>query len=313
MPTEIKGKILKCYNNLFEVAPDDGSPDLMCHAKGAFRHDHEKPIPGDHVLCRIDENPGIIVEIEKRKNRLIRPPVANLDRLYAVISASLPEPQLATFDKLISIAEYNNIEPVILINKSDEAPSLAEYFSNLYKDSGFSVFVVSATQGYGIPEFMNFIRNSGNIVSAFSGASGVGKTTIINSLFPSAKLTTGELSIRIGRGKNTTRHVELYHLTSLCDDTSLQGYIADTPGFGLIDFTRFNFYEKEELPLTFRDFLPYIGKCRYTKCTHTKEEGCAILQAIQNKNIRKERHESFLKIYNDIKNIRKWDDKRKHI
>ena len=253
------------------------------------------------IKCAEDGTGVAIDEILERKNALIRPPMANLDLLFVTLSATTPDPVLETVDKLICIAEHNHIEPVIVITKSELAPEFAAELADIYRRAGFEVFCV----GNGLPvdaleERIANIKNG--TVAAFSGASGVGKSTLLNRLFPNLQLQTGEISRRIERGKNTTRVTELYPLT----DEDNCGYLADTPGFTMLDFERFDFFEKEDLPLTFREFSPYIGECRYTKCSHTKEEGCAILAAVKSGVIPASRHQSFLSLYEVLKKKTKW-------
>ena len=254
-----------------------------------------------NIKCAEDGTGVAIDEILPRKNALIRPPMANLDLLFVTFSATTPDPVLETVDKLISIAEHNRIEPVIVITKSELAPTVAQELADIYRRAGFEVFCV----GNGLPVDALQARiaqiREGNI-AAFSGASGVGKSTLLNRLFPQLQLQTGEISRRIERGKNTTRVTELYALTD-ADDC---GFLADTPGFTMLDFERFDFFEKEDLPLTFREFAPYIGECRYTKCSHTKEEGCAVLAAVKDGTIPKTRHQSFLSLYEVLKKKTKW-------
>ena len=245
-----------------------------------------------------------IDRILERKNALIRPPMSNLDVLFVTLAAASPAPLPETVDKLISIAEFNRIEPVIVITKSDLDPSSATHLEETYRKCGFDVFCTGIGMDDSLAALDLYIKNTvkNGMIAAFSGASGVGKSTLLNRLFPSLNLETGEISRRIERGKNTTRVTELYPLT----DANDCGYLADTPGFTMLDFERFDFFEKEDLPLTFREFSPYIGECRYTKCSHTKEEGCAILAALKEGTIPKTRHESFLSLYEVLKKKTKW-------
>lgn len=253
------------------------------------------------IKCAEDGTGVAIDEILERKNALIRPPMANLDLLFVTLSATTPDPVLETVDKLICIAEHNHIEPVIVITKSELAPEYAAELADIYRRAGFEVFCVG--NGLPVDALEARIANIKNgTVAAFSGASGVGKSTLLNRLFPQLQLQTGEISRRIERGKNTTRVTELYPLT----DENNCGYLADTPGFTMLDFERFDFFEKEDLPLTFREFSPYIGECRYTKCSHTKEEGCAILAAVKSGVIPTSRHQSFLSLYEVLKKKTKW-------
>ena len=244
-----------------------------------------------------------IDRITERKNALIRPPMANLDLLFVTLAAASPDPILETVDKLISIAEFNHIQPIIVVTKSDLAPETAHALADLYRRAGFDAFCTGEGADAETDALKDYIyTHTKGKIAAFSGASGVGKSTLLNRLFPTLHLETGEISRRIERGKNTTRHVELYPL----GDGENDGYLADTPGFTMLDFERFDFFEKEDLPLTFREFVPLIGECRYTKCSHTKEEGCAIVEAVRREEIAKSRHQSFLSLYEVLKKKTKW-------
>lgn len=326
------GKILKGVGGLYTIklcseeehekyypSPSPlSSREISCSASGAFRHNHITPLAGDNVeviytdlsLAESDGDTSSskskdirISEILERKNALIRPPMANLDVMFISMAAASPMPVLSTVDKLIAIAEHNSIEPVIIVGKQDLNCENAEKIKEIYEKCGFSVFVLSAENGEGTEALKEFIdKNLKFKTAAFAGASGVGKSTLLNRLFPSLSLQTNTISEKIQRGRHTTRHVELYPVS----DSSDSGYIADTPGFSLLDFERFNFFDKEDLAYNMREFRDYIGKCRYTKCTHTKEEGCAILAAVKNGDIPRSRHDSFLEIYESLKNKNKW-------
>lgn len=258
----------------------------------------------DGTLVPAPDGAGISIDrVCDRSCALIRPPMANLDVLFVTLAAASPDPVLETVDKLISIAEFNRIEPVIVVTKSDLAPDCAKELEQLYRRAGFCAFRTGIDPTVGEQELKAYIdtRLDGKI-AAFSGASGVGKSTLLNRLFPALHLETGDISHRIERGKNTTRHVELYPLSTAPDC----GFLADTPGFTMLDFERFDFFEKEDLPLTFREFVPLIGSCRYTKCTHTKEQGCAIVEAVKSGAIAPSRHQSFVSLFEVLKKKTKW-------
>ncbi len=300
-----KGIIIKGLGGLYEILLYDGNR-ISCKAKGAFRHEKITPYAGDTVIIKCDQNNYVIEEICDRKNYLIRPPVANLDILFTVISAANPDPMLNITDKLISIAEYNNIEPVIIVSKFDLDEKCASQIADIYKKSGFTVFVSSIDSNK--EELIDFVKHHANgKISAFAGASGVGKSTVMNAIFPKLSLETGDISKKTQRGKHTTRHVELFPLDYLTGDNSISGFVADTPGFSLIDFTRFDFYKKDDLVYTFREFDSYLGKCKYTKCSHTKEDGCSVIGAVNNGMIPKSRHDSYIEIYDTLKNKHDWD------
>ena len=258
---------------------------------------------GGEVIPAADGTGIAIDRVIDRRCALIRPPMANLEVLFVTFAAASPDPLTDTIDKLISIAEFNRIEPVIVITKCDLSPDSANKLSAVYQNAGFTVFCTGLGELDETNALMDYINNNlEGKVAAFSGASGVGKSTLLNRLFPSLCLETGEISRRIERGKNTTRYVELYPLSEAADC----GFLADTPGFTMLDFERFDFFEKEDLPLTFREFVPHIGSCRFTKCSHTKEQGCSIVEAMKRGEIAKSRHQSFLSLYEVLKKKTKW-------
>ncbi len=311
---QFKGIIIKGIGGLYGVRPisnedivtgSDGT--VPCRARGVFRHDGITPLPGDSVVCEItdESGEGVINEIEKRKNSLIRPALANLSHLFIVIPATKPKPDLLTADKLISAAEDKEIEPVIVITKEDLDEEETGRIADIYRTGGFSVFTLSGHTGEGVPTLLSYMEEKakGCLTAAFAGVSGAGKSTLMAKLFPElSSLKTGEVSRKIERGKHTTRHAELYPVKvgeSIC-------FIADTPGFSMIDFARFNFTDRENLPYTFREFAPLMGECRYTKCTHTKEEGCAVLEKIREGSISKARHESYIAMLEEINKNPPW-------
>ena len=264
-------------------------------------------LAGDRVVVSYDEN-GENVVIEKvleRKSALIRPPVANLDYLFAALAVASPEPDLCTFDKLLAIAEYHEIEPVVLLTKYDLDERRASELVALYRKAGFLVFCLGEGENFDFPALQNFVKDelAGKLAS-LAGASGIGKSTLLNKIFPDLHLETGEVSQKIARGKNTTRKVQLYPTSN---DPNC-GYLADTPGFTLIDFERFDFFAKDDLPYTFREFSPYLANwgCRYTKCSHTKEDGCAIRDAVARGEISASRHASFCALYEVLKKKKEW-------
>ena len=300
-----EGKVTKGLGGLYEVRIEDadGISRIACRAKGNLKRDEEKVIIGDNVRVEIDESTpdGIIIsEIFERKNALIRPPLSNLDYLFIVFASAKPSPVIETVDKLISIAEHNGIEPVIVITKSDLGEDASEY-DRIYKKAGFTTFVTSSSSGEGLDELENYISENlkRGKTAAFAGASGVGKSTLMNSLFPSLSLETGIISKKIERGKHTTRHVQIFDI----DNPDGVGFLADTPGFSLIDFARFDFFTLDELLPTFREFLPYLGKCRYADCAHfgEGEDECAVAKAVKCGEISESRLDSYRSIYKVLK------------
>ena len=300
-----KGKVTKGLGGLYEVriTDENGVSRITCRAKGNLKRDEEKVMIGDNVKIEIEESTpdGVIIcEILERKNSLIRPPLANLDYLFIVFAAAKPSPVIETVDKLISISEHNRIQPIIVITKSDLSNVASEY-EQIYKKAGFTTFVTSSCTSEGIDSLQNYIRENlkNGKTAAFAGASGVGKSTLMNSLFPNLSLETGVISKKIERGKHTTRHVELFDI----ENPEGAGFLADTPGFSLIDFARFDFFTLDELLPTFRELLMYVGKCKYADCAHFGEgaEECAVAMAAKRGEISESRLESYRSIYKILK------------
>ena len=307
MITEKQGKVVKGLGGLYEVRILEGDEvmRIACRAKGALHRDEEKLLIGDEVVVRIDtDTPDgmVISEIKERRNSLIRPPLSNLDYLFIVFAAKKPSPVIETVDKLISIAEHNGIIPVLVITKSDLSGAAAEEYAEIYKSAGFDTFVTSSFDGDGVEALKDFVTENvrAGKTAAFAGASGVGKSTLMNVLFPTLALTTAEISKKIERGRHTTRHVEIFDVGEGSD----AGFLADTPGFSLIDFARFDFFSLAELESTFREFSSYKGMCRYQDCAHVGEsaEECAIARAVCNGEISESRLESYRAIYKVLKN-----------
>ena len=303
------GKILKGVGGLYTVRLTESSDlplgsEVSCRARGSFRHEGITPLPGDSVtLCRSEEGDYVIDAIAERRNLLIRPPMANLDYLFVTMAAASPTPILTTQDKLLAIAEYNGIEPVVVITKKELNPSYAEELNAIYTTAGFPCFLLSSVTKEGVAPLSAWIEEHlPRRIAAFAGASGIGKSTLLNSIFPHLDLSTSEISRKIERGRHTTRRVELFPLSGDADC----GYIADTPGFSMLDFERFDFFDCEALPETMREFVPLIGSCKYTKCSHTKEEGCAILEAVRRGEIPPSRHASYVELHGILKQKKKW-------
>lgn len=297
------GRIVEGVGGLYTVrCEEDGEINLIsCRAKGSFRHEGITPLVGDNVVVDISagEKNAVISEILGRKNSLIRPPMANLDCVFVAMAAAKPAPMLDMTDKLVSILEHNDIEPVIVIEKCELDRERAEEVKTVYEKAGYRAFVLSCETGEGIEEIESFIATRRGIL-ALAGASGVGKSTLLNKLFPTLSLGTGSVSRKTERGRHTTRAVTLLKISD-------ELYFADTPGFSMLDFERFDFFDLEDLPLSFREINERIGECKYTKCTHRKEDGCAIVDAVKSGEIAKSRHESYVMLYEILKNKHKWD------
>ena len=320
----VTGRAVKGLGGRFEILGDDGGT-YVCRAKGAFRYNGITPLPGDRVTVGYSESSlsrqpdgtvlpdasGTDIRIEQvlpRRNALIRPPMANLDTLFIMLAAASPAPLLPMIDKLICIAEHNGIEPVLLIGKRDLDPTYADELLAIYRRAGFDAFTISSITEEGSAELRHYIRHRmDGKIAAFAGASGVGKSTLMNLLFPMLSQQTGSVSAKTERGRHTTRQVTLFPSALLSPDDHAHYYIADTPGFSLLDFEQFDFMEKEDLPEAMREFRPYLGQCRYTDCTHTKEQDCAIVQAVARGEISQSRHESFLIVYNELKDKKPWN------
>lgn len=283
-------------------------------AKGAFRHENLTPLPGDDVEVALTPTGGDappssrIVDIVDRKNALIRPPMANLDLLFAVFASAAPDPMPETVDKLLLIAEQNGITPVLVITKSELSPEKVRELRDTYEKTPYPLFVLSAKTGEGVEEFRSFVYEAARgKISAFAGASGIGKSTLLNALFPHLSLETSEISHKTQRGRHTTRKVTLFPLS----DVGAGTYLADTPGFSMLDFAQFDFFDLEDLPYNFPEFREHLGTCRYTRCTHLREEGCSILEAVRNGQIAPSRHESYVTLYEILKKKPKWEKGKK--
>ena len=238
---------------------------------------------------------GNRLQLEPRSNSLVRPPLANLDQLVLVVSIADPAPNAFVLDKLIAIAEYQQIEPVIVITKCDLADP--KEFTDIYRKAGFAVYETRTLEHQGIQEVMEMLKDK---TSAFCGNSGAGKSTLLNAIDPRLSLDTGDISQKLGRGRHTTRHVELFELPQ-------GGFVADTPGFSAVDLEKFQTILKDELADCFREMHDYEGKCRFRGCSHTKEAGCAVLQAVKDGEISQSRHQSYLNLYEQAKNIKEWE------
>lgn len=283
------GIILKCLGGLYTVESPDGIYE--CKARGVFRSKGISPSVGDNVIV----SGGVISEIEKRKNFIIRPPLANIDQIIFIVSTASPAPNFLLLDKFIAIAEYKGIEPVVIITKVDLADS-AE-IREIYEKIGIKVFIVDYSDDSSVDEVRKLLSGK---ISAFTGNSGAGKSTLLNAVDPTLDIPTGEISKKLGRGRHTTRHAELYKLKD-------GGYIADTPGFSTFETNRYEIIRKEELAGCFREFSEYIGECRFRDCSHTCEKGCAVIAAVENGDIPKLRHENYCMMYDEAKQLKEWE------
>lgn len=290
----LNGTIIKGIGGFYYVEAADEIYE--CKARGVFRKEKLSPLVGDKVTISINENAeNTIDEIMPRKNALTRPPVVNIDNLIIVVSTVEPKPSTLVIDKLIAVAEHKNIEPIIVITKSDIA-SAQEIF-DIYTLAGFKTIIVSNETKDGIDEVKAVLKDK---ISALTGNSGVGKTSLLNNLDETLALKTAQISKKLGRGRHTTRQAELYRV---CD-----GFVVDTPGFSSFEIDKSDIILKDELAYCFRDFSDYIEKCKfYPSCTHTADKGCAVVEAVNEGKISKSRHNSYVQLYNEVKDIKEWN------
>ena len=293
------GLVVKSTGGLYSVEDSDGNI-TKCRAKGSFRHEHISPLAGDRVEFVLqDDGSGFIININERKNSLIRPAAANIDVLVIVSAVSDPEPDLFVLDKLSAVASHNDIDVLFVFNKSDIKS--ADELCKIYTDAGFCTVAISTKEKDAFEEQLAFLHSKlDGKINFFTGSSGVGKSSLINALFPSLSLETGVLSEKIKRGKHTTRVTNLYKVS---DNT----YIGDTPGFSSLDIAGFGMFMCDELLGAFPDIEKYATGCKYKKCTHLCEDGCRVVEAVEKGEIPKTRHESFVKLYNELKEIKPWD------
>lgn len=283
------GIITKCLGGLYTVETPDGIYE--CKARGIFRNRGISPYVGDSI----ELSNGVITKILDRKNCIIRPPLANLDQLVFIVSTCNPSPNYMILDKFIAIAEYKGITPVVVITKTDLGES--EEIKKIYRNIGIDVFEID----YNKPETVEAVKElfTGK-VSALTGNSGAGKSTLLNAVDPSLNIPTAEISKKLGRGKHTTRHSQLYKLKD-------GGYIADTAGFSTFDTNSYEIIRKEELADCFREFREYKENCRFRDCSHTCEKGCEVVSALNQGKISASRHESYCTMYEEAKQLKEWE------
>ena len=293
-----EGRIQKALSGFYYV--DTGTEVLTCRARGKFRKDGVSPLVGDRVEVReLGNGEGFVEAILPRKNAFIRPAVANIDQLVVIASGAIPKTDPFLIDRVAAIAALKGCEVIILLNKCDL--DSADSLYQIYRAAGFQTLRVSAQTGEGLEELIPLISGK---LSAFTGNSGVGKSSILNALDPEFHLQVGEVSDALGRGRHTTRHVELFRL-------SCGAEIVDSPGFSSFETDELNLELKHRLPDTFREFQPYLEHCRFVGCSHTKEKGCAVLEAVRRGEIQKSRHASYLRLYEELKPLKDWQEHKK--
>ena len=287
------GLLMKSIGGFYYVR--SGAKEFECKARGSFRKKGSSPVVGDRVVFSVPDDDGYcaIEEILPRKNKLLRPALCNIDALVIVCSTVDPLPNFQVIDKMTAAAVNNRMEPVIVVSKNDIKNG--DEVARIYRSAGFEVFQCAPEDREETARLLAFLQGK---VTAFIGNSGVGKSTLLNSLFPTLSLRTGQICEKLGRGRHTTRVVELFALEGC--------YVADTPGFSTVDLQRYEIIDKNELQYCFPEFEPYLGQCQFTSCAHVCEKGCAVLEALREGSIEPSRHDSYVAMYNEVKDIKHW-------
>ena len=289
------GRILRSLSGFYDVQTPDGL--VTCRARGILRKEGNSPLTGDMVEITVERGKGMVERILPRRNWFIRPAVANVDALVIFAANVNPVTEPFLIDRVAAIAGDREVKVYICINKCDLDPAID--LERIYRNAGFPVILTSAETGEGVEKLRALLKGK---LTAFTGNSGVGKSSILNRLCPELALPTGEVSEKLGRGRHTTRHVELYRLE---EDT----YVADTPGFSSFDTDQMDVILKENLQYAFPDFGPYIGRCQFHDCSHRKEPGCAVTAALSAGEIEPTRYDSYLRLYEKVSQIKLWEVK----
>ena len=291
-----RGRIEKALSGFYYV--NTGAETLQCRARGKFRREGMSPLVGDWVQVRdLGGGEGFVEAVEPRRNVFSRPAAANIDQLVILASAAIPVTEPYLIDRISAIAALKGCQVLLCLNKCDL--NTADELYDIYSHSALPVLRISAETGEGLEELSGAIAGK---VSTFTGNSGVGKSSILNALEPGFRLQVGEVSDKLGRGRHTTRHVELFRLRS-------GAIVADTPGFSSFDTEEIELRRPEELQYTFREFAPYLEQCRFTGCSHVKEKGCAVLAAVKAGEIAPSRHASYVRLYQQAKEMPEWERK----
>lgn len=291
----LNGKIIKALAGFYYVEADGAIYE--CKARGIFRKSNDKPVVGDNVEISINDNyKGVVEKIYTRKNLIERPLVSNIDKLFIISSLGIPCPNALIIDRLCVVAEKLSIEPIIVFNKVDQG-DIGDW-QEIYSLAGYKTIVCSAQTKDGIIDVSNELVDC---ICAFAGNTGVGKSSIINAIFDGVDLKTGDVSQKLGRGRHTTRHIELIK-------HKLGGYVADTPGFSALDEYAYDGILKEDLQYLFPEFNDYLGSCKFTSCMHIGEKGCTVCDAVKEQKIHKSRYDSYLTMYNDVKTKKSWEN-----
>ena len=287
------GRILRSISGFYDVQTPNGM--VTCRARGILRKNGQSPLTGDVVEITVEKGKGMVEKILPRKNSFVRPAVANIDALVVFAANVNPITEPFLIDRVAAIAGDQDVAVYLCINKCDLDPAVD--LVKIYRNAGFTVIPASAETGEGVEQLRELIRGK---LTAFTGNSGVGKSSMLNRLCPDLQLPTGEVSEKLGRGRHTTRHVELYCLEQ---DT----YVADTPGFSSFDTDQMEVILKENLQYSFPDFGAYLGCCQFHDCTHRKEPGCAVRKAVEDGLVEKTRYDSYLRLYEKASQIKQWE------
>ena len=287
------GRIIRSISGFYDVQAGDKL--ISCRARGILRKEGNSPLTGDLVEIAVEHGKGMVEKILPRRNHFVRPAVANVDALVVFAANVNPVTEPFLIDRVAAIAGDQEVPVYLCINKCDLDPAID--LERIYRHAGFVVICTSAETGEGVEQLWQLIKGK---LTAFTGNSGVGKSSILNRLCPELALTTGEVSQKLGRGRHTTRHVELY-------DLGEGTYVADTPGFSSFDTDMMEIILKENLQYAFADFGPYIGKCQFHDCTHRKEPGCAVTAAVAAGEIEPTRYDSYLRLYEKASQIKQWE------
>ena len=293
MMKKTEGRILRSLSGFYDVQTQEGL--ITCRARGILRREGNSPLTGDLVEITVEKGKGMVEKILPRKNHFIRPAVANVDALVIFAANVNPVTEPFLIDRVAAIAGDQNVQAVLCANKCDLDPAMD--LVRIYEHAGFPVICTSAETGEGVEDLRALLEGK---LTAFTGNSGVGKSSILNRLAPELQLETGEVSEKLGRGRHTTRHVELYRLGE-------NTYVADTPGFSSFDTDQMELILKENLQYAFPDFGSYLGKCRFDDCSHRREPDCAVRAAVEAGEIERSRYESYLKLYEKSSQIKAWE------
>ena len=287
------GRIVRSLSGFYDVQTEKAV--ITCRGRGSLRKNNDTPLTGDMVEITVEGGKGMVERILPRKNRFIRPAVANMDALVVFAANVNPVTEPYLIDRVAAIAGDQEVQVIICINKCDMDPAVD--LRKIYQNAGFSVISVSAETGEGVEQLRALLMGK---FTAFTGNTGVGKSSMLNRLCPELNLPTGEVSQKLGRGRHTTRHVELF---AIAPDT----YVADTPGFASFDTEQMDVILKDNLQYAFGDFAPYIGDCQFHDCTHRSEPGCAVRQAVETGKLEKTRYDSYLRLYEKSSQIKDWE------